>query len=97
MNFGGRVVIADWRCDWIGLGIAELLARNGCHVRLAVNGMTAGQTIPQYALDAWLATLHELGVEIISHIRLLGIDAEDAYFQHTLNSHSVVLSEVDLF
>ena len=20
VNFGGRVIIADWRCDWIGLG-----------------------------------------------------------------------------
>ena len=25
----GRVVVADWRCDWIGLGVAELLARAG--------------------------------------------------------------------
>ena len=95
VNIGGRVVISDWRCDLVGLGLAELLARNGCHVRLAVNGMIPGQTIPQYARDTWLGSLHKLGVEIISHVRLFRIDAEDAYFQHTLSGQPVVLSEVD--
>ena len=64
-NVGGRVVIADWRCDWVGLGLAELLVKQGRHVRLAVNGMVAGQNIPQYARDIWIGILHKLGVEII--------------------------------
>ena len=33
-NVGPRVVIADWRCDWVGLGLAEMLALDGCQVRL---------------------------------------------------------------
>ena len=94
-NIGARAVIADWRCDWVGLGLAERLARDGCHVRLAVNGMVAGQTIPQYARDAWLGNLHKLGVEVITHVRLFGVDAEDAYFQHTLSGEPVVLEAVD--
>lgn len=94
-NVGARVVIADWRCDWVGLGIAERLARDGCQVRLAVNGMVAGQTIPQYARDSWLGDLHKLGVEIVSHMRLFGADAEDAYFQHTLSGEAVILHDVD--
>jgi 2,4-dienoyl-CoA reductase-like NADH-dependent reductase (Old Yellow Enzyme family) len=94
-NVGARAVIADWRCDWVGLGIAERLARDGCHVRLAVNGMVAGQTIPQYARDAWLGDLHKLGVEILPHLRLYGTDADDAYFQHTLSGEAVILSDVD--
>jgi 2,4-dienoyl-CoA reductase-like NADH-dependent reductase (Old Yellow Enzyme family) len=94
-NVGARAVIADWRCDWIGLGIAERLAREGCHVRLAVNGMIAGQTIPQYARDAWLGDLHKLGVEILPYLRLYGADAEDAYFQHTLSGEPVILNGVD--
>ncbi|MDA1319936.1 MAG: FAD-dependent oxidoreductase [Proteobacteria bacterium] len=94
-NVGRRAVVADWRCDWVGLGLAERMALDGCHVRLAVNGMVAGQTIPQYARDAWLGKLHKLGVEIIPHVRLFGIDAEDAYFQHTLNGEPVILNEVD--
>ncbi len=94
-NVGARVVIADWRCDWLGLGMAERLARDGCQVRLAVNGMVAGQTIPQYARDSWLGDLHKLGVEIISHLRLFGADTEDAYFQHTLSGEPVILNGVD--
>ena len=46
VNIGQRVVIADWRCDWVGLGLAEKLARSGCWVRLAVNGIMAGRDHP---------------------------------------------------
>ena len=95
VNIGARAVVADWRCDWVGLGLAERLARDGCHVRLAVNGMVAGQTIPQYARDAWLGNLHKLGVEIIPHVRLFGVDSKDAYFQHTLSGEPVVMETVD--
>lgn len=95
VNLGGRVVIADWRCDWIGLGLAEQLVRNGCHVRLAVNGMTAGQSIPQYARDKWIGDLHRLGVEIIPYARLFGATKDSAYFQHTLSGEPIVLEYVD--
>ena len=94
-NVGGSVIIADWRCDWVGLGLAELLVKQGCHVRLAVNGIVAGQNIPQYARDAWIGKLHKLGVEIIPHIRVVGVDSEDAYFQHTLSGEPVILNSVD--
>ena len=94
-NVCSRAIIADWRCDWIGLGLAEYLAREGCHVRLAVNGMVAGQSLPQYTRDKWLGDLHRLGVEIIPHMRLHGIDADSAYFQHTLSGDPVILSAVD--
>jgi len=95
VNVGPRVAIADWRADWIGLGLAERLARDGCHVRLAVNAMTAGHSIPQYTRDKWLGDLHRLGVEIIPYLRLYGADADDAYFQHVLSGEPVVLEGVD--
>ena len=95
VNIGARAVVADWRCDWVGLGLAERLVRDGCHVRLAVNGMVAGQTIPQYTRDAWLGILQKLGVEIIPHVRLFGVDSKDAYFQHTLSGEPVVMETVD--
>tara|TARA_B100000780_G_scaffold137282_1_gene96110 strand:- start:219 stop:440 length:222 start_codon:yes stop_codon:yes gene_type:complete len=45
-------------CDGLfALGLAE---------RLAINGMIAGQTIPQYTPDAWLGNLHKLRMEIIT-------------------------------
>jgi len=94
-NVGNSVVIADWRCDWIGLGLAEKLARAGCRVRLCSNGYMAGQTIQQYVRDAWLGTLHSLGVELLPLVRLFGADAETAYFQHTASGQAVLCEGMD--
>ena len=94
-NIGHNVVIADWRCDWIGLGLAEKLARDGCHVRLAVIGTMAGQLLPGGVRDQWVGVLHELGVEIITYARAYGADADTAYFQHTTSGKPIVFEEVD--
>ena len=64
VEIGNSVVIADWRCDWIGVGLAEKLALDGCNVRLAVCGTHAGQNLPMYIRDDWAGKLHRLGVEI---------------------------------
>ena len=34
-------------------------------------------------------------MEIITHVRLFGVDSKDAYFQHTLSGESVVMETVD--
>ncbi|QYX56544.1 FAD-dependent oxidoreductase [Roseovarius sp. SCSIO 43702] len=94
-NTGARVVIADWRADWVGLGLAEMLARKGCHVRLAVNAPMAGQAIPQYVRDKWLGDLHRLGVEIAPYLRLFGADGESAWFQHVLSGEPVEMEATD--
>jgi pyruvate/2-oxoglutarate dehydrogenase complex dihydrolipoamide dehydrogenase (E3) component len=92
---GSRVVIADWRTDWVGIGVAELLARQGCHVRLAVNGMGAGQELQSYIRDKWVGTIHGLGVEIIPYTRLFGVDEDSVYLQHTLSNEPVICENVD--
>lgn len=94
-NIGARVVIADWRCDWIGLGLAEKYAREGCHVRLASTGHVAGETIPRYMRDVWLAELHKLGVELIPMVRFFGADDSTAYFQHITSGEAVTCENVD--
>jgi NADPH-dependent 2,4-dienoyl-CoA reductase/sulfur reductase-like enzyme len=94
-NVGASVVIADWRSDWIGLGLAEKLARAGCHVRLAVNGYHAGQSIQKYVRDHWIGTLHKLGVEIIPYARLFGVDAESVYLQHMTSGEPIICEGVD--
>ncbi len=92
---GTNVVVADWRADWVGMGVAELLARQGSHVRLAVNGICAGQEIQSYARDQWAGTLHKLGIETIPYSRLFGIDSDTVYLQHTLSNEAIVCDEVD--
>lgn len=94
-NVGGSVVVADWRCDWIGLGLAEKLARDGCRVRLCVNGYMPGQVIQQYVRDHWVGVLHTLGVEIIPYVRLYGADSESVYLQHTTSGEPVICEAVD--
>jgi 2,4-dienoyl-CoA reductase-like NADH-dependent reductase (Old Yellow Enzyme family)/thioredoxin reductase len=94
-NIGSRVVIADWRCDWIGMGLAEKLALAGRHVRLAVNGLHAGQSLQMYLRDHWAAKLHRLGVEIIPYARLYGVDADTAYFMHSVSGEAILCADVD--
>ncbi len=94
-NIGADVVIADWRCDWIGLGLAEKLARDGCRVRLAVNGITAGEMIPQYARDKWLGDIHRLGVEVIPYTRFFGADSDTVYLQHTTSGEAILCEGAD--
>jgi 2,4-dienoyl-CoA reductase-like NADH-dependent reductase (Old Yellow Enzyme family) len=95
VNVGTSVVIADWRCDWIGMGIAEKLARSGCRVRLAVDGYMPGQRIHQYVRDQWWGELQKLNVEIIPLARLYGVDGDTVYLQHATNGEPIVLEGVD--
>ncbi len=94
-NIGARVLVADWRCDWIGMGIAEKLARDGCHVRLASTGHVAGETIPRYTRDLALGVLHKLGVETIPLVRLYGVDGGTVYLQHMASGEAVICEDVD--
>ncbi len=77
------------------MGLAELLARQGSRVRLAVKGICAGQEIQSYTRDQWTGTLHKLGVEIIPYSRLFGVDSDSVYLQHTLSNEAVVCDGVD--
>ncbi len=92
---GARVVIYDWLADWIGAGIAEKLASEGAHVRLAVNGVCAAINIQNYIRDETNARLFKLGVEVLPWMRLYGADGGTAYFIHTAARQPVVLENVD--
>ena len=91
----GKVALVTGAGSGFGLGIAEKLASEGVHVRLAVNGIAAGVAIQNYTRDAHLARLHRLGVEILPMMRLYGADASTAYFLHTAAQEPVVLEDVD--
>ena len=95
VNVGTSVVVADWRSDWIGVGLAQMLAETGCHVRLAVNGLHAGELMPWYVRDMAAAKLHKLGVETIPYARLYGADADTVYLQHTASEEAILIEGVD--
>jgi len=90
----GRIVVADWRCDWIGLGLAEMLSRAGRRVTLGVDGYLAGQRLQQYVRDVMLAAASRAGVEILPTVRLFGYDGQAVYFQHVLTGEAVIVDDV---
>ncbi|MCP4767731.1 MAG: FAD-dependent oxidoreductase [Gammaproteobacteria bacterium] len=94
-TLGNSVIVADWRGDWIGLGIAEKLARDGCRVRLLVNGPLAGESLQVYTRNHYVGRLYRLGVEIIPHARLYGSDDGAVYFQNTLTEEAMIFEGVD--
>jgi 2,4-dienoyl-CoA reductase-like NADH-dependent reductase (Old Yellow Enzyme family) len=94
-SVGTNVLVADWKCDWIGVGIAQQLAESGHKVRLAVNGICAGELLQSYVRTEMAATLHRLGVEVIPYLRLFGCDDDTVYMQHTASGEAVLLEGVD--
>lgn len=92
---GKTVLIADWKCDWIGMGIAEQLASRGHVVKLAVNGLHAGETLQSYTRDTMAARLHGLGVEVIPYLRLYGCDDDTVYMQHIVSGLAVEFPNID--
>lgn len=67
---GRNVVVVDWRSDWIGPGIAELLTRGGSRVTLAVNAPHPGEVLPLYVRDNIAAELHRRQVKVMTRSTL---------------------------
>ncbi|WP_131195896.1 FAD-dependent oxidoreductase [Lichenihabitans psoromatis] len=95
VNVGASVLVADWRCDWIGMGVAEKLARAGCKVRLAVTGYMPGQRIQSYVRDQWAGVLHDLGIEVIPYAELYGVDADTVYLSHVSGKTPIIVDGID--
>ena len=90
----GRVVVADWRCDWVGLGVAELLARQGRWVTLGVDGYMPGQRLQQYVRDAMLSSALRAGVTMLPTVRVFGYDGSAVFFEHALTGEPVIVEAV---
>ncbi|MEM7293648.1 MAG: oxidoreductase, partial [Pseudomonadota bacterium] len=92
---GSRVVIADWKGDWIGVGIAEKLAREGHDVRLYCNAALVGEALQTYTRNHYVGRLYKCGVEMHTHARLYGCDEDTVFFQNTLSNEAIVVEGVN--
>ena len=93
---GQRVLVFDWRCDWIGPGVAELIRRDHrSEVRLAVNGEGIGATNQSYVRYHLVGRLHQAGVDVLPYVRLIGADADTVYLQHVVTGAPVVVEGID--
>lgn len=95
VSLGRSVVVVDWRCDWIGPGIAERLVRAGHQVQLAVNGTHCGENLPLYVRDQLAGELHRLGIPIVPYARLYGCDDSTVYLQHSASGEPMLLEDID--
>jgi len=92
---GQKIVVADWSCDWNGLGVAELLARDGFEVHLYSGGSVAGESIQAIVRDQWIGVLHSLGVKMVNYARFYGALDDSVYFQHMTSGESMSVDGVD--
>lgn len=90
----GHVVVVDWRGDWIGIGVARVLAASGHRVTLCVNGYGAGGALQQYVRDAQLAALARERITVVPLLRLFGVDSDTAYLQHVLTEEPVLIEGI---
>lgn len=92
---GARVLVADSRSDWIGPGVAELLAREGASVDLAVGGLHMGEALPFYVRDVTAGALHKLGVRVTPYARLIGAYGDSVFMQHAASGEPIEFEGVD--
>lgn len=89
----GGVLVADWKGDWIGLGIALQLAR-----RRPVTVVTAashpGAAIQQYTRTALMAEAIRSKVSFVNDARLVGLDSTTAYLQSTLCDEVLEVADI---
>jgi 2,4-dienoyl-CoA reductase-like NADH-dependent reductase (Old Yellow Enzyme family) len=89
----GTVVVADWRCDWVGLGLATMLSTGGRRVVLASAGYYAGQRIQQYVRDQMLIAARRARVEMRATVRPFGADDTAVYLQDVLTGDAVIVED----
>jgi len=94
-SVGNRVVVADWRGDWTGLGLAEKLAKAGCQVSLYTNAAMAGETLQIYTRNLYVGRLYKLGVDMVMHARLYGAEDGNVFFQNSISDEPIIVDEVD--
>ena len=95
VELGHRVLVADWRGDWVAPGIAELLASSGHTVRIAVPALRIAENLELATGLQTIGRLFRLDVEVIPNVRLYGVDADSVYLQHTITDDPIVCEGVD--
>ena len=95
VNCGGSVVVADWRGDWIGAGIAQMLALEGRSVRLMTIAPNPAANVQSFVRDQIVGDLMRYGVETVPYARLAGVDEDSAYFEQTTTGEAIIAENTE--
>jgi 2,4-dienoyl-CoA reductase-like NADH-dependent reductase (Old Yellow Enzyme family) len=90
----GHIVVFDWGSDWVGPGVARLLAQRGQSVTLAGNSYSPASTLQQYVRDSQLRALVQERINLLPLVRLFGVDDDTVYLQHVLTNQPVLIEGV---
>ena len=90
----GPVLVSDTKGDWAGLGVATDLAQRGHRVTLATTGYAPGERLQQYVRTAMVRAAVTAKVRFAGTARLVGLDEDTAYLQHTLTGEPVILEGI---
>jgi pyruvate/2-oxoglutarate dehydrogenase complex dihydrolipoamide dehydrogenase (E3) component len=87
--------VSDWGGDWTGLDVAEALAARGCQVRLMTSAVAFGMAVHQYQRNLYLARLDEAGVELVHHLRPVGLRPDAVECMNVFSHRPVRVDGVD--
>ena len=89
VEVGKSAVVVDARLDWLGLGVAEKLARAGHAVKLYLLGRSPGARMYSIGADYWAGELHRLGVSVLPYMRLVSVDRNRICFEHAVTREPI--------
>jgi mycofactocin system FadH/OYE family oxidoreductase 2 len=92
---GKKVVIADWKGDMPGVGLALYLKDQGCNVDLYSTAYQIGDTIQPKVRDTILTQLYLKEIPMKAHFKLKKAETNKVIFENIYTGQELVKDQVD--
>lgn len=92
---GKKVVVADWKGDMPGVGIAMYLKDQGCDVELITTAYQVGYSLQMYVKDTINTQLHLKGIPYTTQYRLAKIEEGRVSFESIYTGQLIHREPVD--
>jgi pyruvate/2-oxoglutarate dehydrogenase complex dihydrolipoamide dehydrogenase (E3) component len=92
---GKKVVVADWKGDMTGVGVALYLKDLGCEVELVTSCYQVGHSIQEKVRTFTLTQLFLKEIEMTSQYKLSEVDTESVTFSNIYTGQKLKKDNVD--
>jgi mycofactocin system FadH/OYE family oxidoreductase 2 len=92
---GKNVIVADWKGDMPGVGVAMYLKDQGCNVEILTTCYHIGYSLQQYVRDTILTQLHLKEVKMTAHYRLSKVEESVVTFENIYTGQLLRRENVD--